>query len=98
MLWIFSGDLAQLEAIYQIDYQALAPSASGRWQLRLSPRSEPLSRLIRELAISGRGQVADGLEVTETSGDRTTTRILDANSQRRFAAGEIEKLFGIEAP
>lgn len=98
MLWIFSGDLAQLEATYQIDYQALAPSASGRWQLRLSPRSEPLSRLIRELAISGRGQVADGLEVTETSGDRTTTRILDANSQRRFAAGEIEKLFGIEAP
>ena len=98
MLWIFSGDFAQLEAIYRIDYQVLAPSASGRWLLRLSPRSEPLSSLIRELAISGRGHVADGLEVTETSGDHTTTRILDANSQRRFAAGEIEKLFGIEAP
>lgn len=98
MLWIFSGDLAELESVYAIDYQILAPASSGRWQLRLAPRREPLSRLIRELAISGHRHGADRLEITETSGDRTTTRILDANPARRFAAGELGRLFGLEAP
>jgi len=98
MLWVFSGDLAQLESIYAIDYQVLAPEASGRWQLRLVPRAAALSRLIREIAISGRGQGADLLEITETTGDRTTTRILESDPERRFAAGEIEKLFGLERP
>ena len=98
MLWIFSGDLAQLEAIYRIDYQVLAPPASGRWQLGLTPRQAPLSSLIRSLSISGRGHAAESLEVIETGGDRTTTRFLDANPERRFAPGEIEVLFGITAP
>lgn len=93
MLWIFSGDLAQLESVYTIDYRVTAPAASGRWQLRLAPRAAPLSHLIRSLSISGRGHGADRLEVEEISGDRTTTRILEADSQRRFAPGEIERLF-----
>lgn len=97
MLWIFSGDLAELESVYAIDYRVLEPVASGRWQLRLAPRREPLSRLIRELAIFGHRHGADRLEITETSGDRTTTRILDANPARRFAEGELERLFGLEA-
>ncbi|MBK7948122.1 MAG: outer membrane lipoprotein carrier protein LolA [Deltaproteobacteria bacterium] len=97
MLWIFSGDLGELASVYAIDYQVLAPASSGRWQLRLEPRREPLSRLIRELAISGHHHGADRLEITETSGDRTTTRILDANPARRFAEGELERLFGLEA-
>lgn len=98
MLWIFSGDLAQLESVYAVDYQILAPAASGRWKLHLVPRAAPLSRLIRELAISGRGLGADRLEVTETTGDCTTTRILEADPERRFATGEIEKLFGLARP
>ena len=98
MLWIFSGDLEALEAIYRIDYQVLAPPENGRWMLRLAPRQESLSRWIRELAISGRGQAAERLEVTEAAGDRTTTRILEGNHERHFGVGEIEALFGIEAP
>lgn len=96
MLWIFSGDLAALESTYSIDYRVVEPRSSGRWQLRLAPRRPPLARLVRELAISGRGHAADRLEVTETSGDRSTTRILEANPARRFAAGELERLFGPE--
>jgi hypothetical protein len=98
MLWIFSGDFAQLQSIYALDYRVLAPEASGGWQLRLVPRAAPLSRLIRELVISGRGLGADRLEILETTGDRTATRIFEANPDRRFAAGEIEKLFGLERP
>jgi hypothetical protein len=98
MLWIFSGDLVQLESTYAIDYQVLRPTSRGCWQLRLVPRAEPLSRLIRELSISGRGRGADRLEITETSGDRTTTRIFEANPERHFAVGEIEQLFGLATP
>lgn len=98
MLWIFSGDLAQLESIYAIDYRVVPPATSGAWVLRLAPRRPPLSQLIRELAISGHGHGADRLEILESGGDRTTTRILDANPARRFADGEIERLFGLDAP
>ncbi len=98
LLWIFSGDLEALEAIYRIDYQVAAPPGKGGWTLQLAPRQQTLSRLIRELVISGQGHAAERLEVTEASGDRTTTRILDANPERRFGAGEIEAIFGLEAP
>jgi hypothetical protein len=98
MVWIFAGDLAHLESVYRIDYHPVAPAASGRWQLELVPRAEPLSRLVRGLSIAGRGHAAETLVVTEASGDRTTTRILEANAARRFAAGELEALFGTGAP
>lgn len=98
MLWIFSGDLAQIESVYAIDYQVLRPGESGRWRLRLAPRDAPLSHLIRSVSISGRGHDADRLEVEESSGDRTTMRILDADTGRRFAPGEIERLFESARP
>jgi hypothetical protein len=98
MVWIFAGDLARLESVYRIDYHPVAPAASGRWQLELIPRAEPLSRLVRGLSIAGRGQAAETLVVTEATGDRTTTRILEANAARRFASGELEALFGTGAP
>jgi Outer membrane lipoprotein carrier protein LolA-like len=98
MLWIFSGDLASLEKTYRIDYQVLAPPGNGDWTLHLAPREASLSRLIRELVISGRGRAAEQLEVTEAGGDRTTTRILDANHERLFKSGEIEAIFGVTAP
>jgi len=98
MLWIFAGDLTQLESVYSLDYRVLRPAESGQWQLRLVPRAEPLARLIREIAISGQGLAADRLEITETNGDKTTTKILDPNPERRFATGELEDLFGLVAP
>jgi hypothetical protein len=98
MLWIFSGDLAQLESTFAIDYHVGASPDRGGWTLRLVPRSEPLSRMIRALSISGEGHAAQGLEIIESNGDRTTTRIFDANPERRYAAGELEALFGRAHP
>jgi hypothetical protein len=98
MVWIFAGDLAAIERIYRIDYQVLTPTGNGGWTLRLAPREASLSRLIRELVISGRGRTVEQLEVIEAGGDRTTTRILDANPTRRFESGEIEAIFGVTAP
>jgi hypothetical protein len=34
------------------------------------------------------------MELIETTGDRTRTRIIDADTQRRFDAAERRELFG----
>lgn len=108
MLWIFNGDLDALERTYHVDYARIetvdevrarreggaGSSAGGRWRVTLVPRSEPLSQLISALEVRGRGRVADALELRETGGDRTITRILDANPMRRFDAAERRALFG----
>ena len=100
MLWIFTGNLSALERVYVIDFQRLEDDATGvgRWQLRLVPRDAPLSQLVAELRVRGRGLAAETLELEETSGDRTVTRIFEADPTRRFDAGEAQALFGAASP
>ena len=113
MIWIFTGDLESLETTYRVDYQRFDPAveedqgqgdrngdaigAGERWEVRLVPRDAPLSQLVSELRVSGRGREADTMELTETSGDRTLTRIIDPNPQRQFDSMERREFFGLEA-
>jgi outer membrane lipoprotein-sorting protein len=95
LTWILAGDRAALEKVYTIAFQ---PEQAARpWQLSLKPKVLPLSQLIAELRIQGRGMYVAQIEVQETSGDKTITRILSANPKRTFSAAERAKLFG-EAP
>jgi len=107
MIWIFTGDRAALERVYEIEYErfsgdvgrdadrgARAASSSKPWQLRLTPRTAPLSKLIRELRVRGRGRGADTMELIETSGDRTVTHLLGADPDRVFSPEERRELFG----
>jgi outer membrane lipoprotein-sorting protein len=96
MLWIFTGDRDALERTYRVDYEVLEASAEGggRWQLELVPRGEPLSQIVESLCVRGAGRMPRSLELRETSGDRTVTRILEADPHRRFDAAERRRLFG----
>ena len=96
ILWIFSGDRAAIEQAYLVDYRAGDEPPSGAWTLTLVPRFEPSSHLVRKLEIRGVGRSATSFEVVETSGDRTTTRLLDANPARVFTPEERERLFEID--
>ena len=100
MIWIFTGDLEALEATYRVDYQVLdrVEGDEARWRFRLIPRRAPLSQLVAELRVSGRGKTADSLELEETTGDRTVTRIFDVDRQRRFDSAERRELFGVISP
>jgi hypothetical protein len=109
MLWLFMGDRASIERTYRVQYRILDSTDSpadpqGRnpagqgWQLSLLPKDAPLDRLISELRISGVGQMTETLEVLEATGDRTKTRILDANPLRRFDPEERRQLFGTASP
>jgi hypothetical protein len=113
MIWIFTGDLESLETTYRVDYQRFDPAvgedkgqgdrngdaigAGERWEVRLVPRDAPLSQLVSELRVSGRGREADTMELTETSGDRTLTRIIEPNPQRQFDSTERREFFGFGA-
>lgn len=106
MIWIFTGDRASLERVYDVDYQQFsskvkegadpveAGDSSSHWQVRLTPKAAPLSNLLREMRVRGRGYGADTMELVETSGDRTVTHILDADPRREFSSAERLEFFG----
>jgi hypothetical protein len=108
MIWIFTGDRDSLERVYDVEYErfsgeaaqdvgrSAAGSSSKHWQVRLTPKAAPLSNLIRELRVRGIGRGADTMELVETSGDRTVTHILDADSGRTFSREERLALFGAD--
>lgn len=90
LVLIFAGDRARLEATYTIAFE---PAADG-WKLSLTPKVEPLSKLVSAIHITGRGPAVETIRVAETSGDETITRIESADPTRRFDAAERAKLFG----
>lgn len=96
LTWILAGERAALERTYTSSFQP--ESKDAPWQLSLKPKVAPLSHLIAELVIRGRGLFVEQIEVRETSGDKTVTRIVSANPRRVFSATERVKLFGQQAP
>jgi outer membrane lipoprotein-sorting protein len=95
LTWILAGDRAALEKVYAIGFQA--ERAGAPWLLSLKPKVAPLSQLIAELQIRGHGMFVEQIEVRETGGDKTVTRIVSANPKRRFSERERAQLFGVEA-
>ena len=90
LLWLFTGDRAALERAYRI---AFSPAGEAGWLLELTPRAAPLDQLLEVLRVRGHGLASESIELVETSGDRTLTRIFDANPARRFDDAERARLF-----
>jgi len=94
LTWLLAGNHRALAGVYTIAFE---PGAGHAWSVRLLPKGEPISRLIQSIRIAGDGLRVSQIEVRETSGDETRTRIVDANPQRRFDAAEMRRLFGAGA-
>jgi outer membrane lipoprotein-sorting protein len=95
LLWLLTGDYKSITHSYEARYQRAR--GDGTWRLSLKPKGEPLSRLVAAMNIRGQGLSVAEIEVLETSGDKTITRITSANPARRFDAEERVKLFGERA-
>jgi len=95
ILWVFAGDYRALSEVYQIRFSR-NEATPVKWRLLLIPKKEPLKHMVAQLAIDGQGFSATQIEVRETQGDVTLTRILEANPQRRFTAQERGRLFGVK--
>jgi hypothetical protein len=91
LVCVFTGDEAELERSYALAYDR---DAEG-WTLTLTPREPPLSEMMRELRLRGSGRAVKELLMREPNGDRTATRILRADAERRFTPEEQARLLGI---
>lgn len=97
LVHVFAGDEAALGKAYRVDY-ALDEADDAVWTLTLVPRATPLDKMLRHLRFVGRGETVERIEIEEPNGDRTVTRILTANPERRFDRDEQKQLFGIDVP
>ena len=97
MLWIFTGNLKALRETYHLDFRASAEAGEG-WTLSLTPRSSPLDRLIATMTIRGKGESVEEIEVRERRGDRSVTRIEQADPRRSFSEEEKTRLLGSSPP
>lgn len=95
LVHVFAGDEAALQKSYRVAYEP-DPADAAAWTLTLTPRGEPLDKMLRQLRLGGRGEAVQRIEVHEPNGDRTVTRVLSADPARRFDDDELRRLFGIE--
>lgn len=94
---VFRGDLVDLRRSFEVVY-AKSETDPLRWTLTLTPRDEALQRMLKKLELHGARISVERIEVTEPNGDRSVTKIVEANAERVFTAEEQERLFGIPAP
>lgn len=92
---LLAGDREALSSAYRI---RVVDTAAGRWRMELTPKAAPLSDIIREVRVSGAGLSVAEIQVFDTNGDETNTRMLDVNPNRSFDASERRALFGIDSP
>ncbi len=100
LVQVFSGDEAALKESYGLAFERSAGSGIGvddveSWMFTLTPQRAPLTKLMKELRLNGSGCMVRTFEVKETNGDRTITRILEADTLRHFSDEEKATLFGI---
>ena len=90
---VFSGNEKALAEHYTMVF--VAPEDSLSWTLTLTPKSEPLTNMIRELSLSGTGFAVQTIVVKEPNGDRSVTTLGEVDVARVFSATERHELFGL---
>jgi hypothetical protein len=94
-LKILAGDAAALSRIYDM---SATSGPGGAWALQLKPKAPPLSQLVAEVDLRGRGAIMDRLRVLEVGGDETLTMFTAVDIHRRFDPEEQRRLFAPSPP
>jgi len=97
LVQVFCGNKEALAKHYKIEFQPDARDEVS-WRLVLTPSEKPLQQMLQSLTMRGSGFAVTEIEVKDPNGDRTVTRIVDANTKRHFDADEQLHLFRIEKP
>lgn len=92
---LLAGDREALAKLYDME---LREAAQHRWTLRMLPRGAPLTDLVREIEVSGRGRDVDRVRVKERSGDESSSVLSEIDANRHFDAAEQRRLFGVPPP
>lgn len=95
LVQVFTGDRQALDKAFTIEF-APDPATTTGWTLTLVPRGAPLDKMMKSLRLVGDGKAVVRIEMIDPNGDRTVTRIVDADPARKFDVDEQKRLFGIE--
>ncbi|MDH3212843.1 MAG: outer membrane lipoprotein carrier protein LolA [Myxococcales bacterium] len=106
VLW--SGDRDELERLYAVELRDIGPAGvepgegpparDVSWELRLSPRHAPLSRVITAITLRGGSGGTREMVVEEEDGDRTVTTFEWIRADRAFADSELRRIFEAREP
>jgi len=92
---ILAGDATALSRAYEVTLRA---GPDGSWSLLLKPIVEPLSQLVAQIEVNGRGRTIDRMLLREVGGDQTLTTFSSVNTARRFSAEERGRIFPASRP
>lgn len=88
---LLRGDREELERSFEL---VVLGSAKGRWALRLTPRSESLRKLVRQVTVVGKGGTLALLDIEEASGDRSRTWLSEQRQGGEVTGEELAAAFG----
>jgi hypothetical protein len=91
---LFSGDLAALRERYRVEFDA----EGLRWRMRLLPKQAPLSQFLASVELRGEGPALAEMVILEPDGDRSATRFRSVETDTRFSAEELARLFPPDPP
>ena len=91
---VVAGDETALARTYTLNF-ARTDEPTKSWRLTLTPREEPLSRLVARIEIIGQGHAIAAITVIETSGDQAEITLREVDPHRRFTDAERERFFGL---
>lgn len=88
---VLAGDRGALERTYRI---AFTNDDTG-WRITLTPKTDALSRFLRDMVLEGDGRSLRTMTMNEANGDTSVTTFSDVNPRRRFSAAEAARIFSI---
>jgi outer membrane lipoprotein-sorting protein len=88
---LLRGDRAELERAFEI---GLYGSDKDWWALTFTPKTESLKKLVAKVTVFGRKSELVSLQVAETNGDTTTTKLANVRKNDDVPATEIATAFG----
>jgi outer membrane lipoprotein carrier protein LolA len=88
---LLRGERPAIERSFEL---ALYGRADAWWALELTPRSDTLRALVRRVVVFGRAGELVALQIAETSGDTTDTRLSDLKKNGDVPDAEIAAAFG----
>lgn len=90
---VVRGDRAALERSYTLAFRLTDPARPTAWELTLTPRSDALRRVIRDLRLRGDDVSLASMTVHEASGDESETVFTQVNPSRRYSPVELARYF-----
>lgn len=92
---LLAGDGDALRTVFEV--QSLPRDGEG-WEITLRPRHAPMRDSISAIRVQGTDAHLTELHIAERSGDETTMEFSAVDTERRFSADEVAKIFGLASP